>query len=134
MTIDDNNFKKYKEKAADLLNDRTKLQTLINNSVEKVKSVIESNPKLQDFVDQISLMIRMVKAQYHGEYKDFPWKSTVMMAGALIYFITPFDFIPDIIPALGLTDDAAVVYWVYKNIEEDIEKFKQWEVSRQSAS
>jgi uncharacterized membrane protein YkvA (DUF1232 family) len=132
MNINDINFKKYKEKAAELLSDRSKLHSLIHNSIEKVKGVIESNPKLKDFVEQLNLIIRMIKAQYSGDYKEIPWKSTVMMAGALIYFITPFDFIPDLIPGLGLTDDAAVVYWVYKNIQEDIEKFRQWEITHQS--
>ncbi|MFY0650513.1 MAG: DUF1232 domain-containing protein [Cyclobacteriaceae bacterium] len=132
MNINDFNFKKYKEKATALLQDKQKLQALIKNSAEKVNEVIESNEKLRDLVDQTKLMIRMVKAQFSGEYNEFPVKSIVMVVGALIYFITPLDFIPDFIPALGLTDDAALVYWVYKNIQEDIEKFRQWEISKQS--
>jgi uncharacterized membrane protein YkvA (DUF1232 family) len=55
-----------------------------------------------------------------------------MVVGALLYFITPLDVIPDLIPALGFTDDAALVLWVYKNIREDIEKFRQWEMAKKS--
>lgn len=132
MNISDINFKRYKEKAAALLQDKKKVQELVKNSAEKIKTVIEKNENLKEFVDQVGLMIRMIKAQFSGEYKDFPWKSTVMVAGALLYFLTPLDLIPDFIPGLGLTDDAAVVYWVYQNIKEDIEKFRQWEISRQS--
>ncbi|MEQ9286817.1 MAG: YkvA family protein [Cyclobacteriaceae bacterium] len=132
MNISDINFKKYKEKATALLQDKKKVQELVKNSAEKIKTVIEKNENLKEFVDQVGLMIRMIKAQFSGEYKDFPWKSTVMVAGALLYFLTPLDLIPDFIPGLGLTDDAAVVYWVYQNIKEDIEKFRQWEISRQS--
>jgi uncharacterized membrane protein YkvA (DUF1232 family) len=29
--------------------------------------------------------------------------------GALAYFILPFDFVPDVLPLLGFTDDAAVL-------------------------
>lgn len=132
MNISDINFKKYKEKATALLQDKKKVQELVKNSAEKIKTVIEKNENLKEFVDQVGLMIRMIKAQFSGEYKDFPWKSTVMVAGALLYFLTPLDLIPDFIPGLGLTDDAALVYWVYQNIKEDIEKFRQWEISRQS--
>lgn len=132
MNISDINFKKYKEKATALLQDKKKVQELVKNSAEKIKTVIEKNENLKEFVDQVGLMIRMIKAQFSGEYKDFPWKSTVMVVGALLYFLTPLDLIPDFIPGLGLTDDAALVYWVYQNIKEDIEKFRQWEISRQS--
>src|SRR4051812_43804359 len=31
------------------------------------------------------------------------------LLGAIAYFILPFDFIPDMLPALGFTDDAAIL-------------------------
>jgi uncharacterized membrane protein YkvA (DUF1232 family) len=31
------------------------------------------------------------------------------LAGALAYFVLPFDFMPDVLPLLGFTDDAAVL-------------------------
>ena len=31
------------------------------------------------------------------------------LLGAIAYFIPPFDFIPDMLPVLGFTDDAAVL-------------------------
>ena len=31
------------------------------------------------------------------------------MLGAMAYFILPFDFVPDMLPVLGFTDDAAVL-------------------------
>ena len=33
----------------------------------------------------------------------------VALLGAIAYFILPFDFIPDMMPMLGFTDDAAVL-------------------------
>lgn len=36
--------------------------------------------------------------------------------GALLYLIFPLDAIPDIIPALGLTDDVAVVTYAISNL------------------
>ena len=131
MNVKDINFGKYKRKAEALIGDRSKVQELLRKSASKIATVVENNDQLKGFVDHVKLMMRMIKAQISGEYKEFPTKSVVMVAGALIYFISPLDFIPDLIPALGLTDDAAIVFWVYKNIQEDIEKFRQWELSRQ---
>jgi uncharacterized membrane protein YkvA (DUF1232 family) len=31
------------------------------------------------------------------------------LVGALAYFVMPFDFMPDVLPLLGFTDDAAVL-------------------------
>ena len=31
------------------------------------------------------------------------------LIGALAYFVLPFDFIPDLLPLLGFTDDAAIL-------------------------
>ena len=31
------------------------------------------------------------------------------LIGALAYFVLPFDFMPDMLPILGFTDDAAVL-------------------------
>jgi uncharacterized membrane protein YkvA (DUF1232 family) len=31
------------------------------------------------------------------------------LLGALAYFVLPFDFVPDMLPVIGFTDDAAVL-------------------------
>ena len=31
------------------------------------------------------------------------------LLGAIAYFVLPFDFVPDMLPLLGFTDDAAVL-------------------------
>jgi uncharacterized membrane protein YkvA (DUF1232 family) len=38
-----------------------------------------------------------------------PTAAKGMMMAALAYFVLPLDAIPDVLPALGLTDDAAVI-------------------------
>lgn len=37
------------------------------------------------------------------------WASRAMAIGALVYLISPLDVVPDVLPAIGLTDDATVV-------------------------
>ena len=38
-----------------------------------------------------------------------PLRVRASIFGALVYFVTPTDAMPDLIPALGFTDDAAVL-------------------------
>ena len=42
-------------------------------------------------------------------HRETPWYVKALLAAAGIYLISPFDFIPDWVAALGLVDDAAVV-------------------------
>lgn len=121
------NFKKYQNKAAEVLKDNKRVQSLLGSTREKLTEVLENNDRLKEFSEKIYVMIRMVKAQISGEYREFPWRTLAMIVGALIYFVAPLDLIPDVIPILGLTDDISIVYWIYKSVQEDIEKFEEWE-------
>jgi uncharacterized membrane protein YkvA (DUF1232 family) len=38
-----------------------------------------------------------------------PLRVRASILGALVYFVTPTDALPDLLPALGFTDDAAVL-------------------------
>lgn len=120
-------FKKYQNKATEVLKDNKRVQHLLGSTREKLTQVLENNDRLKEFSDKIYVMIRMVKAQISGEYREFPWRTLAMIVGALIYFVTPLDMIPDIVPVLGLTDDISIVYWIYKSVQEDIERFEEWE-------
>lgn len=45
----------------------------------------------------------------------------VALVGALAYFIAPFDILPDFLPVVGLTDDAAVLAAVFKVVWDNIQ-------------
>jgi uncharacterized membrane protein YkvA (DUF1232 family) len=51
----------------------------------------------------------LLAAYYCAFDKETPRHVQVTLLGAIAYFILPFDFIPDMLPLLGFTDDAAVL-------------------------
>src|SRR3954454_1054684 len=51
----------------------------------------------------------LVAAYYCAFDRQTPRHVQVALLGAIAYFILPFDFIPDVMPVLGFTDDAAVL-------------------------
>ena len=52
--------------------------------------------------------------------------STAAIGGALLYFISPIDLIPDFIPIVGLTDDAAILVSCPKMCRDDVLEYRKW--------
>jgi uncharacterized membrane protein YkvA (DUF1232 family) len=51
----------------------------------------------------------LLAAYYCAFDKQTPRHVQATLLGAIAYFILPFDFIPDMLPVLGFTDDAAIL-------------------------
>jgi uncharacterized membrane protein YkvA (DUF1232 family) len=67
----------------------------------------------------------LIKAYVAGTYKKLPAITLVKIVAVLIYFISPFDFIPDVLPLVGFTDDLALVLWVGKSIKNELDEFEK---------
>jgi uncharacterized membrane protein YkvA (DUF1232 family) len=52
----------------------------------------------------------MLAAYYCAFDQATPFQVRAALVGALAYFVLPFDFVPDVLPLLGFTDDAAVLF------------------------
>jgi uncharacterized membrane protein YkvA (DUF1232 family) len=51
----------------------------------------------------------LLAAYYCAFDQATPAHVKTALVGALAYFVLPFDFMPDVLPFLGFTDDAAVL-------------------------
>ena len=65
--------------------------------------------KLRRVAAQIPFAEDLLAAYYCAFDKQTPRHVQAALLGAIAYFILPFDFIPDMLPVLGFTDDAAVL-------------------------
>jgi uncharacterized membrane protein YkvA (DUF1232 family) len=84
--------------------------------------------------EKLNVFSRIAKAYVNGTYRNIPWKSIATVLAAIIYFVNPFDLIPDFIPVLGLGDDFAVLMAVYNSISADVNNFLEWEKKQLPAS
>ena len=79
--------------------------------------------KLKKVAAKLPFVEDLLAAYYCAFDKQTPRHVQVALLGAIAYFILPFDFIPDMMPVLGFTDDAAVLATVIRlvagNIRED---------------
>jgi len=84
------------------------------------------------FFDNLKILFEMFKAYLQGFYKEIPWQTITMIVAALVYFVSPIDVIPDFILGVGYADDAVVITFVFKSVNDDIQKFERWKESKAS--
>jgi uncharacterized membrane protein YkvA (DUF1232 family) len=65
--------------------------------------------KLKKVAAKLPFTEDLLAAYYCAFDKQTPRHVQAALLGAIAYFILPFDFIPDMLPVLGYTDDAAVL-------------------------
>ena len=65
--------------------------------------------KLKRVVARLPFAEDLLAAYYCAFDKQTPRHVQAALLGAIAYFILPFDFVPDMLPVLGFTDDAAVL-------------------------
>ena len=73
----------------------------------------------------VVLFSELIKAYVQGSYTKLPLITLVKITAALLYFVMPFDFIPDFLPLVGFADDLAIVVWVGKAIKEELDEFEK---------
>ena len=97
---------------------------LLNSAYQKATG---NKRKLRSMWRDVTALIRMIRAYKNKRYRKVPMRTIIAALAAVIYFLDPFDLIPDAIPMIGYIDDAAVVGLVMSMIRNDLEAFQEWE-------
>jgi len=117
-------FSKAREMAEKLAQEQEKVRGMLEQALQKAE---QQKQKIVGFWENLQLLIQMVRAYFNKEYTNVPWKTIVFAAAAIIYFLNPFDVIPDMIPSLGFLDDATVIAFVVNSVKEELDKYKQFQ-------
>lgn len=75
----------------------------------------------------------LLAAYYCAFDRETPLQVRAVLLGALAYFVIPFDGMPDILPALGFADDAAMLAAAMKLVIDSIRP-EHREAARQKLS
>ncbi|MCB0491176.1 MAG: DUF1232 domain-containing protein [Cyclobacteriaceae bacterium] len=116
-----------KNTAGNLISNRYRLMTLLGQLGKKVNSIEDKKRITTEVKEKIFVLGRLLRAFATGRYKALPWKASVSIIAATIYFINPADIIPDIIPFTGLVDDFGILVWTYNSLESELIRFIEWE-------
>lgn len=115
-------FEHSKVEAEVLLKDKKKMEHFL----ERLEHKLSRFPLAGKYLSDIPLLVSLVKAYVDRRYVEIPVGSIIAIVGALIYFLNPFDVIPDILPVIGILDDAAVIAFATKLVHDDLMEYKAW--------
>ena len=112
--------------AQNLITNPSKVDDLLVQLEEKLKTV----PAIGETLSDVPLMIAMVKAWVKKEYTVVSPKVIACLVGAVIYLLKKKDLIPDRIPLIGIADDLAVMGLALKLSEAELKAFSQWRANQ----
>lgn len=117
-------FHGARKKAESYLQDKDKAADLLRKAREKAAQMPGA---LAGVWEDLQTLIRMLKTWLSGDYSGASWQTILLVVTAILYFVMPFDVIPDFIAALGFFDDAAIIAYIVSSIKEELLAFTEWE-------
>ena len=92
----------------------------------------EGGHKRRGFWKEVGLLARLARSVKRGEY-DLTTTQIAALIGTLAYVVSPIDAIPDVIPIIGLADDAGVVAATLSLLSYELIQYREWEIGNEAA-
>jgi uncharacterized membrane protein YkvA (DUF1232 family) len=87
--------------------------------------------KVKRLAAKLPFIEELLAAYYCAFDRNTPLQVKAMLVGALAYFVLPFDAVPDMMPLLGFTDDAAVLATAVKLVADHMRP-EHWDAARRA--
>lgn len=101
------------------------IETVVERS-EEIKKKFSARGPLKRFIEDSKLLTALVKDWRTGKYRQALYGTIAAVVFALIYVFNPFDIVPDILPVIGVVDDATVIGALLMLVERDLQKYRGW--------
>ena len=73
---------------------------------------------------------RLLRGARSGEYGGLSKGRVALWAAAVVYLLSPVDILPELLPVIGVTDDAGVLVWLLTSLSGASGQFLRWERDR----
>ena len=113
--------------AKEATKDKNRMSNILDRARAKLDQLTGDSKEFNEFISRIKLLLKMITKHLNGEYSSFSAKTILLITFAILYFVIPTDVLPDFIPILGFTDDISILYFIWRQVEADIDKFVDWE-------
>ena len=86
-------------------------------------------------LERLAALPRLTLATALGRYTGTSVKRLLILAGAVLYVVSPVDLMPEgLLGVFGLGDDAVVITWIAVAVVNETEAFLAWEHDRPRSS
>ena len=82
-----------------------------------------SKDGLSNVKTNLLLMYHYLQDIVTGRYKEYNSFKLLLVVAILIYVVSPFDLVPDMLPA-GLLDDSSLIVWALKEVTDELSNYK----------
>jgi uncharacterized membrane protein YkvA (DUF1232 family) len=120
--------KKFVRRGAQKVTDRDIKK--VTERADDIRKKFSRGGPLRRFLEDLELLLSIVRDYWSGTYRKIPYWAVGAIVFALLYVLNPVDLIPDVIPFVGLLDDAAVVAVCLTMVEQELHDYKQWKESK----
>ena len=73
-------------------------------------------------------MTAMVKDAWKGKFKMTLY-TYILAILAVVYTISPVDFLPDVIPVIGWVDDGVLLFLLFQQLRKELTRYQQKEIT-----
>jgi len=91
---------------------------------------VRQGKRLGALKEDLQLLQGLCTAWWRGEYRAISSQALLSVVAALLYFLTPMDALPDWLLGVGLLDDLAVLAWVLRTWNGELEVFRRWRATQ----
>jgi uncharacterized membrane protein YkvA (DUF1232 family) len=98
----------------------------VSDIADKIEQKFINRGPLKRFLDDGKLLISIIKDYIKGQYRKIPYWAIAAIAFTLLYVLNPSDVVPDILPILGLVDDATLVGVCLYLVERELKDYQIW--------
>ena len=100
----------------------------IDRMLKRLEKKLQGLPKLGGALAYIPKMGMLINSYIRGQYTDVPIGTIIGVIGVVMYFVLPFDAIPDFVPGVGYLDDAAVASGSLYLVKNDLDEYMRWRI------
>jgi uncharacterized membrane protein YkvA (DUF1232 family) len=123
-------IKKQFEETVEEINEND-IVSASEDGLKKINELDNNPPKvLKNIWENVKMMVYMMLDYINGNYRNINWKTIAIISGAIIYFVSPLDLIPDVIPFVGFLDDLTVINIALEMTSEEFTIYKAWKITQ----
>ncbi|GAA2801563.1 YkvA family protein [Kribbella solani] len=90
---------------------------VVRRRVVRRRKIARGEPvPVGNVIERAQALPRLLRDVRRGTYADLPKSRTFLWLLALVYLVSPIDIIPDLLPIIGVTDDAGVGVWLLTSV------------------